>query len=472
MPTRSIFMLAPFAALLLLLSACASSPYRSALPSLSASKQAEVTRRILYYGDAPVSTVQSVSDESDELAQRFLACLSPDLKDRFRHDPLLDLVADESAYWVGAKGKLPFTGMMRWMGWRYGQTGNYVHGNYSWAQGGDVGTRLDRMFAETCEKYNTEKPMDKRVAVRFGIARINYQLSRYIQTIVFYENAITLEPLPKAPRIENALTLKGRINRPVTKPRLILSQGGSKFKTFDLALDPDGTFFVSLPLPKKAAIYHLYVGALDKKEGESEADEAGKWRRPLLWLPIYMGAPEPPLPPKKLSNPNANPEDVSSWAALVLQRYNALRKKYKRAPLSLSPEASALATQQALLFVDDPETPLDTQLEKKLKEQGVAVKSVQQMYRSFKDLDDQLWQNLNQPLTRSDILQKNASQIGIGVAKGHEKEFKYVEYILTMDSKDTKPDTKPDDAKDDAKPDSTESPTESAPDNEEATPAE
>lgn len=432
-----------FAAVVLgaLFGGCATSPFRSALGELSAAKQAQVRQQSESYSSPEGAPLASPLADSDELATLFMACLKPALRPHFRHDPLLDLVANESSYYYGARHDVPSAEFMRLAGWRYGRTGDYHHSTYSWAEGGDVGPRLETRLKELCTAINEDTGWQKAGMVDFGVARINFQWSRYIQTFVFYDNKIELNALPKSHPPGAKVRIEAKVYGELDDISLFLDQPDGKVTRLHKKALNKGMLRATLELPKEPGRYFLVVSGNDNgKAKENEVGRGALWNHTLLWVPLYVGQTAALIPFGETQDYLPNPKDPQTWPQLILQSYNAERAKHGLSPLSLAPEASQLAQSHAQRFVENPNEPRDTALQKELEAQGNKAKAEYQFRRSFRLLDALIRGNIEQPSWRYYLLKKSLTQLAVGFAYSEKnKNYEYVEYLLESQPEEAAP---------------------------------
>ena len=408
------------------LAGCAFAPYRSALGQLPEPKRREVARQNEQFG---ANLLTSTLKDSDELVTPFLACLKPELQARFRHDPALDLIANESAYWVGAKNQYPPETIVSGSLWRYGRTGLYRNGFSVGVEGGDEAAALDRQLLKVCQTLNEEKAAPPTIPITFGISRVYYQLTRYMQSLVLVENWVDMESWAKRRLPGETLTLKGRLNGAVQPLTVYFDEGTADIRRLEVAPQADGSFSLSLQMPQKAGRYLLLVEGR-KELSRPETAQQLLWQQPLLTLPIFVDQDDAFDPPAELVAPPPNPPDLASWPQLILDRTNAERQKFGLAPLALSAEAATLARDYATRYLQDPSLPSDGELAEKLARKGITTRSVYQSRRGFSSVYELIQLNLQQPSWRYVVLKKEIGELGIGIVKGPDGAYESVEYAL------------------------------------------
>jgi hypothetical protein len=294
---------------------------------------------------APVVPGAVVTGETGALLAAFDASLDPQGTAWLVHDPALDLAAAVDAENFSDQGLGIDNPLMHWLFWRSGSTALYAsrRGGYSRAgRSTRAGTAqpIDHAFlrywvlqAAQLVNTNARGPLGYGLA-RFSEGRVTSQL------ILFGWTPFEVASFPKsyAPGAPLTITLKPR--RPMSEISFLLDRGAA-IDERPITPREDGSFVVSSTAP--AAPGRYFIEILDPAPA----------RRTQLWVPIYVGVPEPVAPDAFIREPPAGPPDLGGWQAWVAAAIDAERAKLGKLPVEIDPRLTALAQERVPMFAAD-----------------------------------------------------------------------------------------------------------------------
>ncbi len=419
---------------ILILTACRGASSPSPLAAMNDDQRSRIEATLDTYEHPELPALLG---DASPLAQRLLKHIPANLHMRIRHDPALDLVSHRFAYLGASESRLPPDGYAQWGLWRYGRSGQYYCVSYRSSKGRSLSTRLDQHLALRAEKLTDLLQKHPDGHFSFGVARVNYQLSRYAQAVLVVQNKLQLDPLAKYPQPGQPFTVSGRFLVRSDRYNAYFEGDDGAINKQRIHPDQDGRFSITLTAPTKPGHYPVGIWYREPVTGaeETPVSDARNWTRPALWLPIFIGIRELQKPTVAILRPRANPADPQEWIQRLLDSTNAVRQAKGLKPLTYDAEAAQLAQQQ----VEHPtcEVPFDPDLKTKL-----GCKAYQST-RSFDRLDEMLWMNRNRPGYLYNLLKPEVERIAFAVKPNENGGFHSVEYLLGPKIVDEDPEPEP-----------------------------
>ena len=117
-------------------------------------------------------------------------------------------------------------------------------------------------------------------------------------------------------------------------------------------------------------------------------------------------------------------------AARLLALLNLERQRVGRPPLSLHARASTLALQRAHRYLEKDDLMPDPALGRMLHSAGSAGGGSSQYRGAFYHVDEMAWHMLNEPSTRSIIIDRRVSNVGAGFVSGPHGTIKAWVYFF------------------------------------------
>ncbi len=166
----------------------------------------------------------------------------------------------------------------------------------------------------------------------------------------------------------------------------------------------------------------------------AQATPENPWRRTLLWVPIYVGVPEPAAPDDVLRAPSANPADATTWAARILDAYDEARAKAGKPRIARDGRLTALAQERSgVVARAGREPPPDAVLADKLAAAGFPPHDFDEVETRVDAVADYVHQRLLEPSVRRRLLGANALAVGLGLAPNAPNAKGEVDYTLVED---------------------------------------
>jgi hypothetical protein len=348
--------------------------------------------------------------------------LSPATRESVRHEPALDLAAAVFARLFADRAVRPSPLLAQWIFWKSGVVGAY-RSSYPLRAGGRNRSaflsRYTSWFGRTLEPGT----------MAYGIERTSNGTYDGTAIVVAWQPAI-VEPFPKSPAPGSTLPLRLQARAGYDHFVAHLAKDEKTVLSFPMEKSQDGSYAVDVPVPSTPGRYFLEVQALEPLE---DANPEGRWNRPILWVPLYAGVPEPREPEPWMHDASGNPPDPSTWAAVLTDRYNAARRQAEVPPLSLDTAMSELARDRLAELQLRSKVPPDPKAKEKLAARGLRVKGVRQRQTTFYRVADLAEGSLHRPGRMLDFLAAKHTLFGVAFAKdptsGEEPRYRVVEYL-------------------------------------------
>jgi hypothetical protein len=412
------------AASLALVPAC-SPAVQGRIRELPASARARLSAAPAYYaqGAGPAE-----GPETERLRRVFEGALAPEVRANMRHDPALDLAAQVIAE-AHSEGKANLAeALIQWIHWRAGGTAIPSRTRHWWQRGGDRARDLDAVAGEFARSFRPSPAVRAYGVARFSQGKLSWQ------AIVTAHAAIELKPFAKSYAPAAPLTLE---IRPLDASKdFVLAADAEDGKVVEekLAPRPDGSFFLSRPVPTKPGRYFVEIRARDPRG--VAADGEHPWMRRRLWVPIYVGVPEPAEPDDFIRNPLPAPENAAEWPAWTMDFYDAARARAGKPPIERPAPLAQMAEQRAAEVAAEEDTAPVQGLRAQLEAAGLKVKAYDQSHGSFDSVSDRAHMRLLMPSARKRLVLSDRLVLGIGIAphqpdaEGRVRWWTDVEYTV------------------------------------------
>jgi hypothetical protein len=345
------------------------------------------------------SSKGAASDALIELAPR-------ELRRRLHHDATLDRVARVFLRIAHHGSNTASVPLKRWVTWRLGAPCETY--TYWWRRSSrDEQLRQDlRRIVRGLRRSGAGR------SHTYGIVRERYR-GQLQQGVLVCERQLDLEPLPKVYEGGAPLMIRGRFLVAVEQPDLLATLPGGTTASVPIRPGPDGTFDVSLVLPRKPGRY--FVEILGKV---AETDERSRWDR-LLWLPVYVGQQEPPdLDPMVRAAPGHG-VPAARLPRRVLELVNRQRAAAGVGAVGLDPAISRIArryTRARGVAGDGPAA----EVMRELKRRDGTFAFCWQAALSIHQAEEFIWAYVNSPTRRRTILDPRIQRIGVAVVPGRD----------------------------------------------------
>ncbi|MEW5847889.1 MAG: hypothetical protein AB2A00_03705 [Myxococcota bacterium] len=360
---------------------------------------------------------------ADHPARVFEAALPAHARNRVRHHPYLDWVAQVTALTWDQEKRLPAQSMNAWLRWKFGIPA--VGSSSSVRRVGAA--RAAYLFQEELHRIAAELP-DDGSALAFGVARVHETRDHYTQALVIVEEKTVLAPLAKEYQPGQTLHLQGRFTKQLHNVWLYLDQPDFKVLRRPIRPATDGSFALDVPLPTVPGRYLLEIDATEVGSGGDGTADA---ERPQLLIPVYVGMAEPTVPDASILTPQHPPGSLRDWGDELLRAYNTARTRAGVPPLSLHPTVVAEAQQRAGETALATRSPIDPRLDEKLRARGLKTATRRQSYATVEYLDEQIWEDLVEPGTRYHVLDPRLRWLGVGVSPKSERDVRLVRYLVS-----------------------------------------
>lgn len=281
---------------------------------------------------APGAGMLEPKPASDRIRQGFEGALTPTARAAIRHDPALDLVAATVAAIYADGEQAPSRAIVQWLFWKCGAVSRYSRADVTSAGNEE---ELNFIAYEYAGKLQAAP-----IPEAYGVARAT-RGGRVSQAIVIGQAPVAVDPFKKshAPGAQVALKVKPLAGA----TELVLHEGGDAgaVREARMAAAADGSFTVSYALPSQPGRYFLEVTGVDARAAE------GTSRDTLLWVPVYVGVPEPSVPDDFMRAPQVSPADAAGGGARIVELYNAERTKAGKKPLGSDGRLAAVAQKKS-----------------------------------------------------------------------------------------------------------------------------
>jgi hypothetical protein len=366
--------------------------------------------------------------EQARIRTAFENALLPAAKATLSHEPALSTVAAVIVDMVAGEQQAPSQALVEWVAWRAGAVSRASRVEVMTTGGMDD---LDLQTADFAGKIQASVYPEA-----FGIARS--ARGRPAQVIVFARHPLAVEPMPKAYAPGAPITLK-------VKPldafsELVLSADDETGGVTDekLAAGADGSFSVTHAAPSKPGRYFLEVTGLDPRT--LQAMPENPWRRSLLWVPVYVGVPEPAAPDDFIRAPSASPADITTWGARIVDGYNEARGKAGKKPLATDGRVTGLARERSDLVSRAGREPVpDVVLADKLAASGYPPHDYDDVTARIDSVTDYVGLRLLQPTARRRLLAAESLVVGVGLTPNPPNAKGEIDYTLVEDDVDPVP---------------------------------
>ena len=368
----------------------------------------------------------------------FETVLLPAAKATLAHEPALDTVAAVVAEITATDRQAPSQALVEWLCWRAGAVSRFARVVVMTTPGTDD---LDLQTADFGGKVQASVYPEA-----FGIARSSH--GKPVQAIVFARRPLSVDPFPKTYAPGAPLTIKVKPNDAFTELQLQADDESGGVASDKMAYAADGSYAVTRNAPAKPGRYFIEVTGLDPRTSQTMPENP--WRRTLLWVPIYVGVPEPAAPDEALRAPATNPGDATTWAARIADGYDAARVKAGKQPLVRDGRLTALVQERsALVARAGREPPPDVVLADKLAASGFPPHDYDELHGRVDSVSDYVHLRLLRPSVRRRVLGADALVVGLGLTAGAPNAKGEVDYTIVEDQVDPVPRFDP--AKDRAK---------------------
>jgi hypothetical protein len=283
----------------------------------------------------PDSAQAAAADAQARVRVNFENALLPAAKATLGHDAALDIVASVAAEMVSADQQAPSQALLSWLFWRAGAVSSLSRVLVMTTSGVDD---LDLQTADLAAKIQASVYPEA-----FGMARSS--TGRPAQVIVFGRRLLAVDPLPKSYAPGAPVTVKVKPLDAFTELSLLADDEGGGVAEVKMSLQADGSFTATRPAPAKPGRYFLEVTGLDPRTLQSMPENP--WRRSLLWVPVYVGVPEPTAPDDAFRASGPNPADGTAWGAKILDLYDEARQKAGKPPIQRDGRLSSLAVERS-----------------------------------------------------------------------------------------------------------------------------
>jgi hypothetical protein len=366
--------------------------------------------------------------EAAALGAIFEGALHSEVRSAMRHDPALDRAAQVIAENYSESGESMAMALTQWVTYRTGSVGYAPIHNVGFSYRGRS-RPLDGFATEFAGKLKAS-----RFPRAYGVARFT-EGKVVSQAIVLATEALEVKSFQKSYAPGAPLSLEIRPRDASTDFTFFADADGGAVVEERMQPRPDGTFFVSYPVPTQPGQYFIEVRATEPRALAPDPEHPSTGT--LLLLPIYVGVPEPTEPEAFRKGPGAIPVDSSAWSAWIVAMYDAQRARLGKPPLladaRLTAFAQARAEEVARLPFDAPPEP---DLPARLGAAGLPVaKRPSWSAGRFDSLSDFLWLRLLSPARRKQMVLSDQVMLGIGIAARPPNDhglvqFDEAEYIL------------------------------------------
>lgn len=389
--------------------------HSSGLPSAVRERLANGASR---YGEAPPL---SVDDEHAQVVKLLLDSVPEAARSRVRHDPGLDHVAAVAAELRMNDRPFPSAAQLRWMYWRFGVTSQHLEQHWAlwWGSYYKKRAELDPKVVQAGKSLAS----DSR-PVSFGVAR-HESMGNTVQVIVTAHREATLDPVDKKVRAGATVRLSGRLEENPAGAKWFAPVDLLRSEERDLST-ADGRFEIEFRAPVHPGRYFVEIAVPD---GSAEAGQ--RWFHSALLVPFYVEVEEPASPDEEILYGGSRPVPAS-WGERVLYLYNRRRVEAGQPPLTLHPEASALAVEQARLHRAAPPghpPPLVPDLASRFGKEGNPLRQTYQSFSTATSPEEFAWETLVTPRVRQLLFRPTTSLVGIGVVDRGEDRFVGVQYL-------------------------------------------
>ncbi len=417
--------------------ACATSPYISPLSQVPEAKRLEVEQALESYNSEDLREVLEPDAEQQMFIKRFMSYIPEEKRHLLQHDPALDFLAHTHAYYRLVAGKRPHMSLVHWNLWRLGIPEYWYWTNWAWVSGRSSSTRLDAKMEKFAKRLDLEGE-----PIRFGLARFDYAMHKYVIGMMFIHKYIETSEIPKHYEPGEKLKIDGRITVPLKNIKFYLQLEGKKVRKCTIKPAEDGSFRIRTSLPKEPGRYFAHIQGVITKDDSEEEGGKGRHFTKLFWLPLYVGVEEEKTVPQEILEVSPNPKYRSIWRKMLLEHYNAQRAEYDLPPLILCEQATEIANEHAQSVVDKTrKNRMNKDFKEKMSERGFQVESSLRLNSIFKKVSSLIQMLDWTPSHRKCVLSEKYRWLALGIARYRPGRYQLVEYFI-----------KPEDGKDETKP--------------------
>ncbi len=352
----------------------------------------------------------------------FENALLPAAKATLTHEPALDTVAAVVATMVANERQAPSQALLAWLSWRAGAFAPVARVEVMTTSGVDD---LELQTADYAGKVQASVYPEA-----FGVARVTR--GRPAQAIVFARRALAVDPLPKAYAPGAPITLKVKPLDAFTELALLADDDHGGVVEERLVPGADGSLSVTHKAPDKPGRYFLEITGLDPRT--LQAMPENPWRRSLLWVPVYVGVPEPAAPDAFVRAPTESPADVMAWGSRIVAGLDEARVKAGKKPLATDGRVTALAAERSGVVARAGREPVpDVVLADKLAAAGYPPRDYDENKARVDSVADYVALRLLQPSARRRLLASDAVVVGIGLTPNAPNAKGEIDYTLVED---------------------------------------
>jgi hypothetical protein len=323
------------------------------------------------------------------------------------HEPALDLVAAVVGKTYAEENELPARALLQWLYWKCGAVSLPGPVNVFVAP-----PEATAYFQEHVRRLAAVVPKSNE-PVSFGLARIAVN-GHVAQSVVLGYRLVEVAPLTKAQAAGAKVPVRLALKKPLADLTLYVDQGGASVLKLPMAKQEDGTYSAEAPLP--AAPGRYFVEATGIEIPADGAVEKG-WRTSLLWLPVYVGAPEPKAADEFIRHPQKNHPDRSTWPLQIISAYNSARATLGRPPLAPEQPASAIAqarSDEIASLADLP--PPENQLAHRLAAAGLPARNLSGFVDQIEFVSEYITLRLLRPAARYSLFNPDVTTIALGIS--------------------------------------------------------
>jgi len=217
-----------------------------------------------------------------------------------------------------------------WLAWRVGVPAEWVSARCAVVANPKKEPSI-KILVDAAEK---EVPPGEGAVVT-GSQKMKTPTGGLVQVAVAARLPATVDALPKSVEPGKTFPLQGTLRVPAVDATVYLDQPGRGVWHRGLVIGPDGSFKADVPVPGIRGVYYLEVRIRETSGSASSS---------VLFLPVYVGVPEPSYPDNWLadglqSNPAFDP------ATRVLQALNTERRQQDLAPMVTDARVVAVANE-------------------------------------------------------------------------------------------------------------------------------
>ena len=369
------------------------------------------------------------ADDSKSLATgqvrgTFEGALPKQVSPFVQHDSRLDHVAALLALARVWDFEVPVSSLLNWYFWKEGCIHQFS-GYATWSASGRDGYErlLGWLQAYAGDRVGVTEPTS------YGIYQFeNQDGGRVVMglAVVFARRMLKMKPVPKRYEPGEQIELELQFVDDYSEPRFYMDQADGTVVEEPIPLLPavtmsQGELIVRRPIfslyfnaPAKKGRYFIEITAREPLSRAS--DPEARWRRSVLWLPIYVGVSEPPMPDDFIQYPDEDPP-FEDFVPTILNAYNRMRTAQKLPPIQANTRLGHLAQDRSIDAGDAAvELPPDPDLAGKIVGIGLPANDYYQTQGRFERLSEYIKLSLLRPASRFRLMVKGSPWIGIGIA--------------------------------------------------------